>query len=332
MNRVLAGLAPVLLGGTAAARRLGTDDTRVRTPLTVSRRIAVVSVGGGTGCTTTVAALAGLLARRRRGPVLAVDAAGGQAGLLRRCGSEAPGEPDVEAEREAAAIRRTARTAADARQGLARSVSGLHLLDLTEAGRARVPGQVWGAQVGPVARFFDLVLTDWGTRDAEESATLAAESHLTVVVGRAAPASAAAAATRALELAGSGPGESVLVLLADVAGTGAPTAAGLRAELRTRLPARPERVGNPVAPDRDDDPVLVLPFDRALAGAEGLDSRRSSARTRAAHLAAAAAVVDRVAGRIVPPVRPPATSSATTLATTGAAAGAPVRARRGVVS
>ena len=59
--------------------------------------------------------------------------------------------------------RRHPSTAADARAGLPATGSGLIALDLARDHLAASAG-TWFEQVTPIARFYDLVITDWGVR------------------------------------------------------------------------------------------------------------------------------------------------------------------------
>ena len=274
--------AAMLLGSTGAAvTELRGADARLRAALPLSRRIGVVALGGGSGTTSVVASLASLLARRRSGMVLGVDASGGALGLLRQTVPDGAGEASQagqghqadQATEAAAARRRTARTAADARAGLVTTASGLRLLDLSGPGREAAATSTWGAAVGPVARFFDLVLTDWGVRPADdELAEIAASSHVLVVVARAERHAATAAAEALAALAAPPAGPRSLLVLVDVARTPERVGAGLQRALGR--------------------PVLLLPHEPERSRTATPTSRRFSGRTRNAHLRLAVAVVD----------------------------------------
>ena len=260
----------ILLGSTTgAATELLAADAVIRTSLPLSRRVAVVGLGGGSGTTAVTTVLAGLIAGRRTGPVLAVDAAGGFSGLTERIG----GRTDHD-DAQTASVRGAARTLSDARTGLAGDGSGLSALDLARPGRRAASVAEWREQVSPIARFFDLVVTDWGVRPASmDLAEAAATSHVVVVVSRADrfQATVAGGAIAALEEAG-GPAQPVLVLT-DVART----ADRMAPELRRRLGV----------------PVHLLPYARNWSP---LGGRRPAGRSRLAHIRLTAAVMSAAIG------------------------------------
>lgn len=280
MAEFISALRAVFGSTGRAAGDLNAADLVLRTPLPLSRRVGFVSVAGGSGTTSALASVASLLARRRTGMVLAADAGGGQSGLARRLLEPASGPP---ADKESAAAdlaaeqarRQSARTAAEARQGLVRTSSGLHLLDLAGPG-SRLPAMsTWAEQVGPIVRFFDLVFTDWGVRppalDLEE---VAASGHLLVVVSRAERAAATAAAEAIDALSRSANPPRFLLTLVDVGATSDRMAAGLQASLGV--------------------PVVVVPRERSRSHRLRSTSREFSAATRTAHIRLATAVMTEV--------------------------------------
>ena len=242
MTRVGSAVAALLsagVRGTGAAAELAEADQLLRTALPLSRRVGCVAAAGGSGTSTTAAALANVLAARRAGMVLAVDAAGGASGLTWLAGASAEtGEPvsgqpmsgqpasgqpaagQAASAQAAAQRRRTARTAAEARTGLPSSGSGAAVLDLTRGDGRAAPVAAWGRDVAPVSRFFDLVVTDWGVRPApEELAEVAATSHVVLVVSRADRHSADAAAALVPQLRAAASPPQVLLVLVDVGRT-----------------------------------------------------------------------------------------------------------------
>ncbi len=279
-----------LFGSTAGAvSELTAADRVISTALPLSRRVGVVSLHGGSGTTTVASTLAGVIGRRRAGPVLAVDAAGGAAGLARRFDGSAA--PDL----AAAAVRATARSLTQARAGLAVTETAVSLLDLAQPGRRPASAADWRAQVSPVARFFDLVVTDWGVRPtAMDLVDVATTGHVLVVVARA-DRHAAAAASGAVEalLAATTQSSPVLVLV-DVARTADHVAVGLRRWLGV--------------------PVQLLPYDRHEPDDPGhkLSGRSRLARIRLAAAVLAAAIESRES---TSPSTSLATSPSTSLAT-----------------
>lgn len=141
----MSAVSAVFGSATAAGRALLEADAAVRMPLPACRRIGFVHLAPGRGGSTTAAAVATVLARRRAGMVLAVDASPSPRGLLPLLGATG-----------GRAARSTATTAAEARDGLATAPSGCYAVDLRPAGD-------WSAVAG-ITRFFDVVVTDWGLR------------------------------------------------------------------------------------------------------------------------------------------------------------------------
>ncbi|HEY6747941.1 MAG TPA: hypothetical protein VI357_19775, partial [Mycobacteriales bacterium] len=83
-------LGPVFGSATGTGRALRQCDAAVRVPLPLCRRIGFVHLAPGSGGSTTAAAVATVLARRRTGTVLAVDASPSPRGLLPLLGATGP--------------------------------------------------------------------------------------------------------------------------------------------------------------------------------------------------------------------------------------------------
>lgn len=260
-----------LLGSTAVARELAEADGALRRPVSTSRRVAVLGVGGGAGSTTVTGLVAALLARRRGGGVLAVDAARGDADLAAVLGVAEPLTLDRSLGRTAGVA-----TAAAARDGLPRAASGASVLG---AGSARgddvVTPHGWRAAVDPVGRFFDVVLTDWGARPDRDLPEVVDAHHTVLLVARADrphAEAALAAVGRVLPLVPAGAG--VGVVLVDVGGGAGPTDALARRALRDLdLPVRVHAVPH--------DDVLARGVPTLPVGADG--ARRARGRRGAAH-------------------------------------------------
>ena len=76
-----------LLGSVSGiTHELTTSDTLLRSPLALSRRIGFVQLRGGSGASSTAGYVASMLARRRTGMVLAVNASAGETNLLWQAG------------------------------------------------------------------------------------------------------------------------------------------------------------------------------------------------------------------------------------------------------
>jgi cellulose biosynthesis protein BcsQ len=271
---VLSGLAGSASGLTA---ELTSSDAVLRAPLALSRRIGVAQLRGGVGASATTAYVANLLARRRSGMVLAVNASAGERHAVGLAGVAAPAAPGPQRakrdlHRDADADRRVhPGSAADARAGLGVSGSGLYGLDLTRD-RLSASAGTWLEHVSPIARFYDVVLTDWGVRDRRaDLRQVAVTSHVVCLVARADryAAEEAAALVPALQEVEDRP--RLVLVLVDVGRTGGPTAGLLRRHLSV--------------------PVLTIPYEPLLAAEQGPDSRRLPARYRLAGIRLARALL-----------------------------------------
>lgn len=247
-STVADGVRAAFLGTSSTGRKLLDADAALRAPVGTSRRITVLSPDGGTGTTTLTAVVAGLLALRRTGPVLAIDLARGPASLAARCGAG-----DV-LSLAALRARPVVHTLAQAQDGLPLTASGLRVVGSESADRAPWPGSVadWTQTLSALGRFFEVVVTDAGHRDEDTAAQLASTSHVTAVVVRADVASAQAGLAMIATITSRAPAaRTILVTM---------STAGLAAAVPGTRPADGRR-------DR-------VPYDRALA--RSLDGRLPS--------------------------------------------------------
>jgi MinD-like ATPase involved in chromosome partitioning or flagellar assembly len=254
-----------LLGSVSSITyELTTSDALLRSPLALCRRIGFVQLRGGSGASTTAGYVASMLARRRTGMVLGVNASAGeanmlwQAGLTRSSGgaSRLGGSSDQNR-------RLHPSSAADARAGLPVTRGGLIALDLALDHLAPSAGS-WFEQVSPLARFYDLVITDWGVRDEQvDLRQVARASHVVCLVARADrfPAEEAAALTPALAEVEDQP--RVVLALVDVGRTAQRTPQLLRNQL-------------PV-------PVISIPYDPRRAQIRPVASRQLPTSSRLAY-------------------------------------------------
>ena len=283
---------------SAITDELTTSDALLRSPLALSRRIGFVQLRGGCGASATAGYVASLLARRRSGMVLAVNASAGEANLLWHAGlaRSMPGATDADrsAAREArnALSRAHASTASDARAGLPVTGTGLIALDLGRDQLAASAG-TWFEQVSPIARFYDLVITDFGVRHRQaDLRQVARASHVVCLVARADRNSAEEAAALLPALAESEDQPRVLLALVDV---------GRTAERTPQLLA-----------DQLQVPVLTIPYDGRRAAARQVASRRLPRKTRLAYIrlctALMAEAVQPAYRLLVAPEPAPATS------------------------
>jgi len=248
---------------------LDRTDAAVRAAVTTSRRLALVSLHGGTGTTTTSAAVAATTAHRRAGRVLAVDVAAGPAGLAARLGVP----PEARRPRPSS-VRGTARTSWEATDGLPVVADDLVVLGL---GRAHTPdvaadSRDWDTEVAPIARFFEVVVADWGRREpATDLGAVCADAHAVVLVCRSDRASVEEAASYVDALRTSGRRPAVVVASVDL-----------------------DRVGRAAADlvaAREGTTIVSLPWDAAATGPDGSSGRELTASSRSAHTALAAALM-----------------------------------------
>lgn len=215
-------------GSTAVARDLVAADEGLRRPVSTSRRVAVVQAHGGAGATTTTAGVASVLAGRRPAGVLAVDAAHGPASLAAACGIDDP------LAWSSGRARTTGIARADQARGvLPRTPAGLAVLGDGSASAPWPPHpRTWREVVDPVGRFFDVVLTDWGTRGSDELEVIAGDHHVVAVVARADRADAERGVALAARVAAAEHrAPAVVLVLVDVGGTGGPSDVPARAAL-----------------------------------------------------------------------------------------------------
>jgi MinD-like ATPase involved in chromosome partitioning or flagellar assembly len=258
-ERALTVVAGLIGSVSAISHELITSDALLRSPLALSRRIGFVQLRGGSGASSTAAYVASMLARRRTGMVLGVNVSAGEANMLWQAGltrSVAGGERNEH--RRSHPV-----SAADARAGLPVSGTGLLGLDLARDHLAASAG-TWFEQVTPIARFCDLVITDWGVRHRQvDLRQVARASHVVCLVARADryPAEEAAALVAALAEVEDQP--SVVLVLVDVGRTAERTPQLLRGQL-------------PV-------PVLSIPYDPRRAQARPVASRNLPSSSRLAY-------------------------------------------------
>jgi MinD-like ATPase involved in chromosome partitioning or flagellar assembly len=145
-------VSTAVFGSGANGRvRLTEWDAAIRGGLSTTRRVGVMSLTPGAGASTVAHQLTRAIAGRRSEPVLAVDVSTGATGLAARLGA-APVPPDE--------TRAAARTTAEA-------LSGLSEQDGVVTLRPRHTDDAVGAWLGeaaPIARFFDVAVTDFGPR------------------------------------------------------------------------------------------------------------------------------------------------------------------------
>ncbi len=268
-------------GFRAGTRELTEWDREIRQPVAANRRISLMQVGRDCGLSTTTALVTAVLSHRRNGSVLAVDASNGSVGLAERCGLA-----DEPRETAPSRTRLRATTRADAVAGLSSTAEGAHLLGIGGPSGTRntddaskmptVPG--WLGSAGVIARFFDVVVTDWGGRTARaDLQAIAALSHVVCVVARADRAEAEYARTLLAAVAGSPERPHTLLVLVD----------------------RDNSAGRVPAIMAASTPVITIPFDPARSAAAG-NGGRLRARTRRAAIRLAAELMQGARGTGAP--------------------------------
>ena len=133
--------------------RLIALDAAIRAPLPLSTRVGVLGATPDAPTAMVGGLLTAVLAARRPHRVLAASAHDAEPSIGWFAGITGPATSDE----TAIARRATARTGAEATDGLAQATGGGWAIDL--AGRA----DRWWDAVAPISRFFDFVVTDWGS-------------------------------------------------------------------------------------------------------------------------------------------------------------------------
>lgn len=266
-----------LVGSASAATGELTDsDAVLRAPVALCRRVGFVQLRGGAGASSTAGYVASLLAHRRTGMVLGVNASAGERHALWQAGVAAPVPVATPRAKRAVgggeADRRVhPSSAADARAGLGVSGAGLYGLDLARDHLSASAGS-WLEQVSPIARFYDVVLTDWGVRDRRvDLRQVAVTSHVVCLVARADRYAAEEAAALVPSLLEVEDRPRLVLALVDVGRTGDHTARLLRRHLGV--------------------PVLPVPYEPLRAGVEPPASRRLPGRSRLAGIRLARALM-----------------------------------------
>lgn len=250
----LRAVSTAVFGSGANGRvRLTGWDAAIRGGLSTTRRVGVVSLTSGAGASTVAYQLTRAIAARRSEPVLAVDVSSGAAGLAERLGAR-PVAPDE--------TRAAARTTAEA-------LSGLDERDGIVALRPRDTDDAVGAWLGeaaPIARFFDVAVTDFGARHpVVDLAACAALCDVVCLVSDARRARAEHARSVVDAVRGLPEAPSVVLALVDHAREG-------------------DGVARAFAVGAEHD-VVPIPFDAGLAG--GGRARRSTTHLAVVRLAAA---------------------------------------------
>jgi hypothetical protein len=272
----LAATPAAVFGSTAAKlTEMERADHAIRIPLALSHRIAFVQLAGGAGTSAVAAYVAGLLAHRRTGPVLGVNASGGDRTLLwyAGLGADAADGSKTSSDSEARRLRPT--SFADASAGLARAASGLFTLDVRRSAVGIAATETdWATPVAPITRFYDVVCTDWGVRRPElDLGGVAAGSHAVCLVARADRSSLEEAVAAATALSALPSAPHVVVAAVDIGNTAGRAPQVVRWEPGTR--------------------ILKIPFDTARSGALPVASSALSTRTRLAHTLLAAELMRR---------------------------------------
>lgn len=245
---------PAALFSSGVARRTALTewDASIRGILPTNRRIGFVSLSPRVGATTLARQVLSVVAARRPDPALAVDVAGGQSDLGSRLGVGVTPADDTRA---------GARTSADALAGLPAGPGWYALRPATPEG----PVPAWLSEAAPIARFFDITITDFGVRHP------------------------------GVDLASCAALSDVVCLIADARRTPAELVRAVAPAIRA-LPEQPRpvlalvdhaRAGDAVARAFSGDPwpVVGIPFDAGLRA--GGDPRRAVTRDALLRLAAA---------------------------------------------
>lgn len=235
------------LSSNAPARELAELTAAAQIPVTTGRRIAVTSVRGGSGKSAVAALLGSVYAARRAEPVLAADADPDGGSLPWRLGlTQHPTLAQL-------APQLLAARGGDLHgldQLLTRTGTGLWVLPGGTAGRPGLARDVTRA----LSRLFAVCVTDCGGgMDAPATVEVLGEAHAVVVVCPATP-DGVRSTYGALARVGAGQPAALTRVVVALNTTSADGRAALRE--RTALDAF----------HRLDVPVVVLPYDRHVAG------------------------------------------------------------------
>lgn len=236
------GIPRALFTGVTGLRaRLEEWDAGIRGPVGAVRRIGFLQLEAGVGATTLARETSHVVASRRSGAVLTVDAtATGDLARQLRVGVTQPDE-----------TRAFARTSSDALAGIAAAPDGRPVL---HPAKGAVDGiGAWLDEVAPIARFFDATVTDFGPR--HPAVDMASAAALCDVVCLVSPADRGPAElSRSLAAAVGALPEHPRVVLALV-------------DLARTARRAPQAVAG-----HSPHPVVRVPFDAGLAGGEGARS------------------------------------------------------------
>lgn len=150
--------------------QLAALDDAIRAPLPLSTPVGLVGATSDAPAALVGGLLAATLAARRPHRVLAVSTGRQQRGLAWHAGVTTAAVPTA----DGVSRRASAATGEEATDGLAEGRAGLWAIDLGSDHEA------WWSAVAPIGRFFDFVVTDWGTSDVAEP--LRATSAVIVIV------------------------------------------------------------------------------------------------------------------------------------------------------
>jgi len=233
------GIPRALFASGAGLRaRLEGWDAAIRGPVGSVRRIGFVQLDAGVGATTLARAVLRVASARRSEPLLAIDAST-TGDLAARLGAYAHGEATAPGPERA-----DARTSAEAMTGLAPGPGGERVL--RPAGAAADATGAWLDEASPIARFFDVAVTDFGPRHPTvDMAAAAALCDVVCLVSAADRGPAELSRSLGGAVAGLPESPRVVLALTDLAGT------ARRA---------PEAVAG-----HSPDPVVRVPRDAGLA-------------------------------------------------------------------
>lgn len=233
---------------TASSQTALLDDlSAINLPIADSLRISFVSTVPAIGLSTVAAASMRHLAHAHPGRVLAVDPRPGQAGSLLMA---APEEPPADV---------LSRLPVSARPWLSYS----HGICVSGFDGATAAG--WNTTVAPIARYFDIVATDWGTQPLPAMGPVARLSNVFCIAGSYRRGSAESAIAVARAVTAGAPGVRAVVVLIDA----------------TRTHSTWPRTIAPTLPF----PVVAFPYDSSLAAHQGPRNRTERlGMTLAAHL------------------------------------------------
>ena len=249
----------------------------IRTPVTTSHRIAVISLKGGVGKTTTTMALGATLATERRDKVIAIDANPDAGTLGRRVARETSATI-----RDLVAAVPHLRTYMDVRRFTSQAPSGLEIVanDVDPAVSQTFNDQDYRQVIGLLGQQYPIILTDSGTGLLYSAMRGVLDlANQLIVVATPSVDGASSASTTLDWLCANGYAELVSRSITVVSGVREASKAIRVEDIVNHFATRTRA-------------VISVPFDEHLSTGAEVDLEQMKPRTRAVYFDLAAAVAE----------------------------------------